>query len=324
MAVSKRTAFCQFGAEATAGTAVPADYRWDGPTTQEDGRVVTMVEQAMGEYADKGKSYIASLGLQGLTMESHPVTYEQLLHILEAGIDEYTPTSGNGAPYTSDYVLPAGAVDLTPKSYTIETGDATQAEEMAYCFVPSFELKGGADGALMLTAKWQGRQWASTTKTTPLSLPSSEEIILFNTAVLYIDDSGGTIGTTQVSNSFAEFSLQVDTGLRAYQTGDGQLYFTAVKRVYPKVTLSLTAEHDSTWDASGEVNDFRTQAVRLIQIKFTGTTNRVMKIDLAGKWTKFAYGDRDGNSVVTGELQACDSDSQFCSFNIVHNLAAVP
>jgi hypothetical protein len=325
MAVSSRLKQTQLGREDTPGSAVAATARWTGPAVREDGRVIEIVKEAIGQYADRGTTYIADLGVQGLAMEAHPISYEELLHILEAGIDEVSPVSGNGAPYTSQYDLPGGGTDATVKTYTIETDDGVQVEEMAYCFVESFELRGAANGALQLTAKWRGRQWAGTTITGSLSLPSVE-VILFNKGKLYIDDSGGSVGSNQIANSFAEFALSVKTGLEALQTGEGNLYFSLAKRVKPEVTLSITAEHTSDWNAAGEAADFRAGNIRLVRIIFTGSSNRQLTIDLAGIWKTYAWGDRDGNSVITGTMEAVNSatDSLFLTMEVVHNLSAVP
>lgn len=323
MAVSSRTFQTQLGREATAGAAVDATARWTGPVEMQDDREVVIVEEDIGQYVDRGTSYIAKLGAT-INFADHPLNLEEILHPLEAGLGTVSP-SGSG-PYTYAYTLPGGTSDNTIKTYTIENGDATNAEEAEYCFVETITIKGGPNEPVMLSSTWKGRQVSDSAFTAALSLPTVEPI-LFNTGVLYIDDGGGTIGSTQVSNSFLSFSLEIKTGLLALQTAEGQLYFTLSKRDRPAATLTITAEHDSTWDPTGEKAAWRAKTTRLVRIRFTGTSSRQLTIDLAGLWTTFgALQDQDGNSVIEGTMQAINSatDSLFFEIEVINNLAAVP
>lgn len=323
MAVSSRMRRTQLGREVTAGTAVAATTYWTGPTTKTDGSVITIVQEAIGQYADRGTTYLADLGVQGLTMENHPLNLEEILHIFEAGVDEVTPTGND--PYTYEYILPGGSTDAAVQTYTIEAGDSVQAEEMAYCIVTSFTISGGKNAALMAQANWQGRQWGTSTFTGALTVPTVEPII-FNTGALYLDDSGGTVGTTQVSSSFTSFTLTVQTGLGVFQTADGNLYFTAEKRINPSWTLAITAEHTSDWNISNERGNFRNRTMRLVQCDFTGTSSRQLTIDGAGIWTSFSDGDADGNAIINATMQGVNSstDSLFLTTTIINGLASVP
>lgn len=325
MAVSSATRRCQLGRETTPGTAVAATTYWRGPASMQDMTQVVTVQEDVGRYSPQGRTYVPMIGAQ-VSMPSQVATFEQLLHIFEAGIQTVTP-SGTEAPYTYTYTFPTSDTEPTLQTYTIEYGDAEDAEEAEYCFVESFELTGAPDEAVMVTATWRGRQVTQgITFTADLTLPAVEEI-LFDQGVLYIDDSGGSIGASQVSNSFLEFSFSVTTGWVATTTGDGELYFTFPKLTRPEITLSITAEHTSDWDSAGEKAEWVAENFRLVRIQFDGTSSRYLRLDMAGKWLTFGViEDRDGNSVLTGEMSVEESstDSLWCEIEISCTLASVP
>ena len=323
MAISSRTKKAQLYREATAGTPGAATTIWRGTATLQDMTQVTWAEEDVGQYPNQLRTYIPSEGAE-ITLEG-VCTYEQLPHILEMGVQTVTP-SGTESPYTYTYTFPTDTA-RTIKTYTMEIGDGEDCEDAEYVFCESFEISGGADEAWMMSASCRGRQVTQGTSFASLSLPAVEEV-LFNTSALYIDASGGTIGTTQVSNSFRSFSLSVTTGWSAVQTGDGNLYFTLAKSAgEPEIMLEITAEHDSSWDSAGEKANWVAQTIRLIQIKATGTSSREITINLAGLWETFGtIEDADGNSVLTGTFRAgySSADTLFANIAVKNALSSLP
>lgn len=299
----------QLGRETTAGTAVAATTIWRGMGALEDQRETVFVEEDIGYLSGVDRAYQPKLQA-ALSMPSIPATFEQLPHILDAGIAVATPASdstGSGDVYT--YTFPTTSAP-TIKTYTIEGGDNEAVEEMEYAFVQSFTLEGSAGEALMVSAEWLGRQVSTSAFTTTATLPTVEEI-LFSKGKLYIDAIAGTIGTTQKSSTLLSATLSVNTGLVPVFTADGALYFTFVKNAGPEVTLDITFEHDST--ATAEIVAYRAGTPRLIRLQFEGSTLttagdytvKTLRVDLAGKWDNFQpLGDQDGNDVVTGTFRA--------------------
>lgn len=323
MAISSRTRKCQLGREAVAGTAVAATTIWRGMATVVDMTQITWAEEDVGQYPNQLRTYVPSEGAE-ISLEG-VCTYEQLPHILEMGIQTVTP-SGTEAPYTYTYTF-ATSTATTIKTYTAEYGDAEDAEDCEYVFCESFELSGAPDEAWQMSATCRGRQVTQGQSFASLTLPEVEEV-LFNTSRLYIDDSGGTIGTSVVSSSFRSFSLSVTTGWVAVQTADGQLYFTLAKLANePEIVLEITAEHDATWDSAGEKANWLAETIRLIQIKATGTSSRAVTINLAGLWETFgSIEDADGNSVLTGTFRAgySSADTLFAQIIVANTLSALP
>ena len=330
MAGVKKLRKIQMGRESTSGDAVVATTIWRGLGVPDDLTKVEFAEEDVGYLSGVDRTYIPQV-LAGLAMEAVPATFEQLPHILEAGIKTATPTS-DGSGYVRAYAFPTTAKN-TLKTYTMEAGDDQQAEEVAYCYVESFKLSGKAGDAWMMSAEWRGRQLSTTAFTTGLSLVVVEEI-LFSKSQVYIDATSGSMGATVKSSTLLAAEVSVKTGWVAVFTGDGQLYFTFAKSTEPEVTLDITFEHDGT--AVAEKAAWRAQTPRLIRIKSLGSTltsagatysTKALVVDVAGKWEKFdKIGEQDGNDVVKGKFRGRfnTTGAQFSTITVVNEVSALP
>jgi len=329
----------QLGRESTAGTAVAATTIWRGPAeTPDDQRVVVFPDENVGYVGGTDRNYQPQL-LGAIAFPETPATYEQVPHILEAGIKTVTPTQdGTGSDYIYAYTLPTTSAN-TLKPYTIEGGDNQQAYEIEYGFVTDFILAGSGGGelnAVTMAANWLGRQTTSTSFTGSLSAPTVEEI-LFGKGKLYIDAVGGTIGTTQKASTFLGFDLSVKTGWVARFTGDGNLYFTRAAFVGGselEIMCNITFEYDS--NATAEVSNYESGTSRLIRLAFTGEavatpgttySTKTMYIDMAGAWDNFEkIGEDNGNDVVTGAFRARYNSTAafFAEITVVNELTSLP
>ena len=322
----------QLGRETTPGMAIPATTIWNGSGLLDDQRKIVYPMEDVGLLVPPNRSYTAQLAA-ALAMENVEATFEQLLHIFEAGIKlvgtGVADAGGTGKIY--DYPFPE-AMANTVKTYTIEGGDNIEAEEMEYAFVEDFTLSGKGGEAIMMSANWKGRQVIVSDFTGSLSIVTVEEI-LFSKGKLYIDPVSGNYGTTLKSSTFLDMSLKVKTGWTPVFAADGALYFTFIKGVRPEISLDITFEHDSI--STAEKVFWRAGTPRLIQMKFEGSalgtpgtyTYKTLIINLAGKWTKFTkIGERDGNDIITGTFVAGYDPTKADVGNIivVNLLATIP
>lgn len=330
---SRFTQKIQLGLETTPGTEVNATTIWRGRGMISDDREVRFVNEHVGLLVPTNRTYTPRV-LGSLDMDDVEATYEQLPYILACGIKNVTTGasdgSGSGKIYTYDF--PTGATSHTIKTATIECGDALQEEQMLYAFVTEFKLTGGAGESVRVSAKWNGRQVETGTFTSGLS-PQSVDEILFQRGKLYIDDAGGTIGTTLKSNTFKSFTLNVRTGWKPVFTGDGNLYFSTIAFADPEVTLDMTFLHDAT--ALGIKSDWRTENGQLIRLKFEGPalttpgttySYKALIIDLAGKWEKIEkIGEQDNLNVITGKFRCAldQSANLFATFVVVNEVSAL-
>ena len=317
----------QMGRESTAGTAVPATAIWRGPATDiTDESEHVFVEENIGILLPTDREYIPVKAAQ-LAFPETELTFEQFLHVLEAGIKTTSP-SGTG-PYVYTYSFPTSTTLNAIKTYTLETGNALagDAHEMEYAFVEEFDLSGSAGEAWMLSSTWQGRQKSTTTLTGALSL-TTQETALFNNTSLYIDASGGTVGTTAKAGVLTAANVSVKTGIVPVRTADGQLYFYTHKFTPPEVTFSLTLELENNSSIlAAQRAAWVAKTLQLFQIKIAGATTSQVKINLAGKYTSFGeYNDSDGNTVVeaSGKAVYSSTDNLFATIIVTNSLASVP
>lgn len=325
----------QGGLESVAGTAVPATFRWRGTGTMQDAREVTFVNEDVGYLTQVDRTYIARLAAL-YTFDESPASFEQLGYILNAGIVGSTGIAdGVGTGYIYIYNFP-GAAQQTPYTYTIEGGDDTQAEEMEYSFVESFNMKGEAGGPLNVTANWRGRQVTATTFTpsTDVTLPDVETI-LFSKGKLYLSASTDAFGTSTdlAVQTWIDFDLNITTGIMAYETADGALYFSGVKNVAPEIVATFTFEHNAT--AIAEKALWRLETVRRIQAKFEGSaltpgtsySYKTLIVNLIGKWETWdKIGEKDGNDIITATFRGRWNVTEATGggFILVNSLAALP
>jgi hypothetical protein len=170
-----------------------------------------------------------------------------------------------------------------------------------------------------------------TTFTGAISIPTVEEIIV-NDGSLYIDDSGGTIGSTEVSNTLFGIDLDWTTGLQEFWAVDGSLDFSLIKFTADDIVLTMTYEHNS--DAVTEKAKYRAGDTRLVRLLFNGSalttagtfTYKTLRLDLAGVYEDWStLEDQDGNDVVTATLRVrySSTDALKAEAVVVNELSAL-
>lgn len=337
MAGGKWAQKIQLGGETTAGTAVAASALWRGEGGMlKDDREVVFVPEMVGKASPTTRTYIPKLA-GSLSMAATPATFEQLPYILEAGIILETPAQdGAGSDYIYEYPVGYSSVN-TIRTYTIETGDNQQAEEMEYSFVESFTLSGEAGSAVMMSADWIGRQVTNTTFTGAIAVPTVEEI-LAGEGTFYIDAATGTAGSTAVTDTLLSWSLKVDTGRKPKYTVDsGQKYFDFeyFDRDSFDAELSVVYEHNAT--SVAEKTDWRNETAQKLVIKVEGSnvttagtdySAKTLLIEMMGKYADFEeLSDEDGNSVVNATYKLGwdenDTDYPALKITVVNELSSL-
>lgn len=318
----------QMGPETTAGTAVAATSYWRGVGTIQDIEEVVFVEEDIGLLSGSDRTYIPRVEAL-LNLEPTEATFEQLPYLFQMGIEEVSPTTDASGDGIFSYVMSIQSTDINTSTdlgtYTFEAGDNQQAEEFAYGYCRSITLSGDAGQGLMMSGEIVGRQASNTTFTAGLTIPTVEDI-LFSKGKLYIDAVGGTIGSTQVSNSFLTMNLSINTGWMPVYTADGNIYFSFVKQTMPEVILQVTFEHDA--NSVIEKGYWRDQTARQIRVKFDGSdASKYLTLDMAGKWENFEpIGERNGNDILSGTFRARYNSTAALFFEAVigTGLASLP
>lgn len=326
----------QLGKESTAGTAVAATTIWRGMGRLAYDNTVKRVAESVGIALPTNRNYNPQIGA---TIAFDPVeaTFQQLPYLLEAGVAaEVATQDGAGSDYIYAYAMPTTAMN-TLNTYTIEGGNNVQVREVEYCFVESFKLSGNAAEGVMMEGSWRGRQNTDTTFTGALTVPTlvPGDHIVFGGSKLYIDAVGGTIGTTEISNTLLSFELDVTTGYKAKYTNAAK-YFDFI---YWDVgsyaaTLKLVFEHNST--SEGQVDLYEAVTPRQFRLLFEGNdvgtpgttySKNTLIIDAAGTYANNpTFSDNDGNNVWEMEVDiAYDLTAALgLEFVVVNELSALP
>lgn len=323
-----------FGRETTPGTAVNATVIWRGPFASiEDARTVVIVDENVGLLINAERSYTSQY-LARLAMPATELTFAQVPHILEAGVKTVSPSGAN--PYVYTYAFPTDNSVNTIKTYTIEAHNViadADAREMAYSFVEEFTFEANAGEAWRMSANWLGRQVSATAPTslTTLQTGNDMEPAMLAKTLLYIDATGGTVGTTQKAGVLMGASMRVRTGLVPVPVGDGNLYFTSHKFTKPEITFSLTLELEESGGVSmvnTERAIYESYAVRLFKLACDGpSTSQSFVLTWAGKYDRVGgYTNNNGNTTVTLEGHAVYSsaDTLFWTCAVENTLSSLP
>lgn len=295
----------QLGREATAGTLVAAAHIWRGPfASLEDTEEQKILEEQVGNLFGQEKAFTTMYGGR-LAMPETPLTFEQITHIFDAGWMDAAP-SGSGT-YTRTYTDVPGTAQ-TLRTYTVEAGNldaSADNQRMGFAFVEEWQLSAAAGAEWMMSATWIGKQVAANTLTAALAVPTVQVAVLPLTK-LFIDATGGTVGSTQKSGVLMGATIRRTTGWRAVPVGDGARTYAAIKMTKPEATFSLTLELQQDTGVSlvaAERVFQRAKTQRLFRLEIDGEdANHELRVDWCGRYDSIgAYENADGNTVVTLE-----------------------
>ncbi len=323
----------QMGRETTPGTAVAATTVWRGPYGgPQDDRNRESAEEDIGLLVPAKRSYDTWQGVS-LPIPETKLTFEQVAHLFEGGIQTATP-SGTNPTITRLYKWSTdGTAQPTIKTYTLEAANTlaiADGKKIPFSWVSDFTLSGKAKEAWAMGGTWQGQRFTPLSAFTSAVAKPTVEVARFASSKLYIDASGGTIGTTQLSGVFMGFSIKVNTGIEWVPVGDGNLYAIAIKRGRPDITYSLTLELEQDSSVSTVATEraaFEADSYRLMRVEILGTGTKNVMIDLAGRYTSVGAPSKEGetNTTVTfeGHADYSTTDDLFANFTVINAVATM-
>jgi hypothetical protein len=330
------------GVEALAGATTDiVTTHWRGMGKVKDRREIVRPPERVGKIGGTTRSYTPRTGSE-VPLDGD-ATFEQLPYILNAGIYLATATTDTGSGYVRQWNVQAASSDPLATTdlgtLVVESGDNNDAEIARFVFIREFTIAGRQGEGMSIAAVGEGRDPSTATFTAvgTTDLENACETILFSKVSLFIDDSTGTMGNTQVSETILDLSHKHTTGWVALPARDGRLDFSNIKHVDDEIMTDMTWEHNA--NASTEKAKWRAQTERAVRIKWEGTalssagtyTYKTLQIDMVGKWQTFAVEgleEQDGDNVVKGTFHVGSSSvgSAYgkCTYVVVNELATLP
>lgn len=326
----------QAGLESTRGTNVAATRKVYAQITPKYERPLMKFADTSGTFEGRRRAAHAraKVGFNAVDI----CTYEDLPWWLQLGVAGGVAgvTDGDSPPaYTYTFTPTAAADDL--KSATLEFGDSGNPYESGQVMCNSFTIRADSDNdsepGWMIDLDLLARDWATTTFTGALT-DRATEVILARGTDLYIDNAGGTIGSTAVTGKLIDFSVTVNNNIH-YKSFMEDVTYVAANKV-GRGERTIDAQITFEMDADGEFANLRSTSgpvQRLIRIEQSNTTvihdtpdvYKRVRLDMYGYWETFSRGDRNGNLIMTlGFAGFYDiTATKAFSFAIVNALSAL-
>lgn len=294
----------QAGIETTRGTAVAATRKVYAQITPSYAKALMDFADTTGTFMDRRR---AAYGREKVGFSAKDIcTFEDLPWwaglFMKGGVSGVTD-AGTPPAYTYTFLPSVATDDL--ESITLEFNEAGNPYESAQVMVTKATLRMDADNdqepGWMLDLELMGIDWSTTVFTVALS-DRATEVIMARGTKLFIDDAGGTIGTTQKLGSLINASIAIDTGIhfKAFSENATGYAPNKVGRKAYRVDSQFTFEFDSDTEFAKYRNTAPQE--RLIRLQSDGTeihggtsVKKSMKLDLYGYWNSWARSDRDGN-----------------------------
>lgn len=217
-------------------------------------------------------------------------SYEDVPYYLDSLAGQATPSGGG--PYTYAYSAPTTS-SWTRRDMTVALAASSQIYSMTGGIVKALTFSGEKNAPLRIESEWIGQ--AVTTDTTDSLSDRDVTYAIGDHAALYIDTAGGTIGSTQITDAFFNFELNIDSNVELVHSL-GALTASGYREARWSGELSLVLE------LTGDTDDYLVAQLgtsafveRQIRIEYTSGTN-VLQLNYAGVLTETPeiFTDEDG------------------------------
>ena len=209
--------------------------------------------------------------------------------------------------YTYTFVPTPGSDDL--KSATFEWGDDTQAFQMNYGMVDTFDITGSLDSFWHFDTNVIGTDMATSTFTGAISDRTVEDINTYLTKLSI--GAAGAVPSSYMTGRFIGFKLTSKNNLSRKWFADGASpALGGMGRGKREYTLEATFEGNAATITERGVYEAGTQRVARVTANgsviagSTGSVTRSADIIMPGVWTAYAVGERNTNTIFTGTMES--------------------
>lgn len=241
---------------------------------------------------------------QHVEISGHEVlpTYEELGWYLGIAVKKIAaPTLSAVTVYTSTYSTTTGSDDRV--TATLEYLNDVQDYQIPGCVINKMELGHEEGGPFTQSQDWLGQQWLEGTRTGALSPFSGLEEIDPTTAQIFIDNAGGTIGSTSTTVP-TSFKWTYDGRYVQDYGPDGNTY---PGDVYSSEGINIGVEMTAKFASKTEFAKAMSNSQRLVQVKYTGgviagstgSVHKSLTFNVYGYWDTNPFTLADGRIMTT-------------------------
>ncbi len=283
----------QFGKETTVGTPVAATrrmyFRTDGSRLSRE-RTARPHRFATAS-RDNVRAFTLGSTMVGGTLEmplSASEVIELLLMTIKGGV---TPTGAGTAKLWA--FTPGESLDAV----TAEWHDGARAWQAAGCYGNKLTIAGAVEEENKVTCEVFGLAMVQNALTGSLVERVPDFIEGWETK-LYIDSFGGTPGSTQVTGTLINWSVEMDNKLERKYFAANTLNAGAIPIGELEVKAKLTFEASAS-AAATEFSNWDGATKRLVRLFFgdneviDGADKKFVTVDIPGAWEAYALGGSD-------------------------------
>jgi len=292
---------CQLGIEVTPGTAVAATKKLASLLIE------PQIKSEIQKYRGTGYKFpaIASMAKEWVEADlSGPITYTEIIYLLSSILGTTTPTAGTTDQTWVFNIDPDGAD--TPKTYTVEWGDATRALEFDYGLVNALTLSFSREACELSGTMLGSAITDAITMTAGTTDVALIPVIPTQVSVKVADTQAGltaAVALTRVVS--AEWAL-TDRFNPAYFL-DGSTDWAAAVETEPTLGVKLKMEKDAA--GMGLLTQMRAGSTKFVRIQaigniITGAVPYTLTVDTACKVTgEPSFSDEDGVQCIEWDME---------------------
>lgn len=298
----------QIGVEGTVGSIATATVQLNGALSMTDERQRELRDERRASMG--GSNTYDDLSYQSTGRYTGRCVVRELPYFLASSIDgTITPTTPGGTtPRLWTFTQPLTTIPAL-KSLSSYSGDNTQALVSLGTYTRQIVIRGTDTAVWTIEAELLGRELTTGTFASISALTGGA--LLDQSSVknllskLYIDAQGGTIGSTQKTQTSYSFVWTWNSGIAPDYTMDATLDMTDIQRDAPTCTLEIITKWNS--NAVTEFGHWRSGAVRLVRVENEGSTiestyKRRIRLDGAYVYTGFTPLDNERDGTTLGRL----------------------
>lgn len=255
----------QAGLESTRGTAVAATRRvygergnaWFDPTVSKEFLAESMTSY-ISNYRHVVTGVTAKLGIPGYVTASDLAWWGQLFW--KGGVAGVLSAT---TVYTYTFTPTVASDDL--KTATFEAQSDTQGYQFPFCLGEKLEISWVAGKAVQFSADLLAQQYVAQAVTGAIGDRTVLNGMAGTTAQVFIDNAGGTIGTTPAANVLGG-KLTWTNNWMPITHNKGNLYYDDAVRETRSLAIELDIHFNTTTEQAALLSD----AERLIRVQFVG------------------------------------------------------